>query len=192
MVPLDKVFPTEQFGNSVATFCFKAIKKFSAKCLSNSSYDLASGGTIRPLEAVYQDELYRSCYQLLGSKSYLISEWSPNAKGRIDFYVSGGANWGIECVRDGDRLDEHIARFQPRGLYHGWGLTQHVVLDFRTSVPTSFRSKSFLRAWVNYRCTNLQFTDYQHLYYVVFSPSFTYCEILNCHGGNVEGFPILQ
>lgn len=143
LVPLDKDFPTEHYNNSVATFCFKAIKKFSSRCLSNSTSELASGGIIRPLEAVYQDELYRSCYQILGSKSYLISEWSPGKKGRIDFYVSGGANWGIECVRDGDRLDEHIARFQPRGLYYNWGLAQHVILDFRTTKPNSLKSKSF-------------------------------------------------
>lgn len=60
--------------------------------------------------AVYRDEFYRSCFALLGD-IYLSSEWSGKEKnGRIEFLVKG-VNWGVECVRDGSKLDEHIKRF---------------------------------------------------------------------------------
>lgn len=35
----------------------------------------------------------------------------------MDFYVNSDLCWGIELVRNEDSLEEHLARFLPRGRY---------------------------------------------------------------------------
>lgn len=39
--------------------------------------------------------------------SRVSTEWSGGGNGRIDFWIPD-AKWGIELLRDGDRLDEHL------------------------------------------------------------------------------------
>jgi hypothetical protein len=34
--------------------------------------------------------------------------------------LCGDVDFQIKCVREGDRLEEQIARFQPGGRYHKW------------------------------------------------------------------------
>jgi len=90
------------------------------------------------VEAQYQDEFYRACYSLLGN-IYLSSEWSGKEKsGRVDFLLKS-QRWAIECVRDGNRLEEHISRFKVGGKYHRWidsgEIQEYILLDFRQSLP---------------------------------------------------------
>ena len=115
-----------------------AVRRFSPIALNNGEVTLASGAVPRPLEAVYQDELYRACFLLLRN-IYISSEWSGKGKnGRVDFLVRQ-KNWAIECVRDGSRLNEHISRFQEGGRYYQWiesgEITEYIILDFRTGMP---------------------------------------------------------
>jgi hypothetical protein len=46
-------------------------------------------------------------------------------------------------VREGDRLEEHIARFRPGGIYYKWIISgeiqEYVTIDFRTSKPRKVR-----------------------------------------------------
>jgi hypothetical protein len=42
------------------------------------------------------------------SRSGISSEWSGTWNGRIDFRVVGPA-WGIELIRNGDKLKEHCS-----------------------------------------------------------------------------------
>lgn len=99
----------------------------------------------KPLEAQYQDEIYRAAYERAGQQIYLSSEWSPvGLNGRVDFRVKS-MNWAIECVREGNRLQEHIARFQKGGRYHRWiqdgSTTEYIIIDFRTSMPPKIDCK---------------------------------------------------
>ncbi|KAL1963981.1 hypothetical protein VTN77DRAFT_7656 [Rasamsonia byssochlamydoides] len=85
-----------------------AVLRFSRTALNNGEGTLGSGAVPRPLEAVYQDELYRTCFSLLGN-IYISSEWSGKDKnGRVDFLVCQ-VNWAIECVRDGSRSMSTLA-----------------------------------------------------------------------------------
>jgi len=123
---------------SVEALCMSAVRRFSPIALNNGEVTLASGAVPRPLEAVYQDELYRACFLLLRN-IYISSEWSGKGKnGRVDFLVRQ-KNWAIECVRDGSRLNEHISRFQEGGRYYQWiesgEITEYIILDFRTGMP---------------------------------------------------------
>ncbi|DAZ92645.1 TPA: hypothetical protein N0F65_012639 [Lagenidium giganteum] len=42
--------------------------------------------------------------------------------------------WGIELVRSGAKIGEHMSRFGPRGKYAGLQSSDYIVLDFRRGV----------------------------------------------------------
>lgn len=106
--------------------------------------NLSAAAVSRPLETSYRDEFYASCYRLLGN-SYLTPESTgPNVSAWVDFRVKNQGRV-IECMRDGSKLNEHIARFKPDGRYYPWILSgevrEYILLDFHTSVPCKARSK---------------------------------------------------
>jgi hypothetical protein len=80
--------------------------------------------------------------------------------------------WVIECVRDGDEIDEHIERLQQGGRYYNWIVSgevkEYIILDFRTSKPRKARSMVIssrsLRLMNANRLDNVPF-----LYFIVFS-----------------------
>ena len=95
--------------------------------------------------------------------------------GRIDFRIKD-MKWVIGCVREGNRIDEHVGRFQPGGRYYKWitsgEVKDYIILDFRTSKPqkvrgmvTSFCSSGLMNA---NRLDNVPF-----LYFIVFSDDYT-------------------
>jgi hypothetical protein len=107
---------------------------------------------------------------------YLTSEWSGSSLvGRIDFRIKD-VKWVIECVRDGDEIDEHIKRFQQGGRYYNWIVSgevkEYIILDFRTSKPRKARSMVIssrsLRLMNANRLDNVPF-----LYFIVFSNDYT-------------------
>ena len=52
-----------------------------------------------------------------GGKCVIHSEYSwYTVEGRIDFFIES-RQWGIECVKDGDRRSNHENRFQGQGAY---------------------------------------------------------------------------
>lgn len=65
-----------------------------------------------------------------------------DSKGRVDFYVNTSYGWGIELTREHDRLQQHYARFQPKGTYYRM-LEQKVIrhwllIDFCHEKPSSW------------------------------------------------------
>ena len=145
-------FPSYKFP-SVKELCFAVIREFKSTRLKSNGKRLGSGALPRPVEAQYQDEFYRACYVLLGN-IYLSSEWSGEEKSsRVDFLVKS-QKWAIECVGDGDRLEEYISRFQVGGRYRGWidsgDIKQYILLDFRKSQPRKRRgtAQSNSSSWV--------------------------------------------
>jgi hypothetical protein len=132
--------PKNRFG-SVKDLCFAAVREFSRVSLSSVDRGIGPGAVKRPVEAQYQDEFYRACHSEL--KVYLTSEWSGSSlAGRVDFRIKE-MKWVIECVREGERFDEHIGRFQPGGRYYKWIMSgevkDYIILDFRTSMPQKVR-----------------------------------------------------
>jgi hypothetical protein len=140
-----KPFPKDRFS-SVQDLCFAAVREFSSVSLRAVERGIGPGPANRPLEAQYQDEFYRACYSELNV--YLTSEWLRSSSGgRVDFRVKG-VEWVIECVRDGDKIDERIERFQQGGKYHIWitsgEIKDYIILDFRTSKPLKAGSRLYL------------------------------------------------
>ena len=102
---------------------------------------MATSARVMAIEAQFQDEWYRAFYSILGHEVAMSSEWSRCGDGRIDFRIVG-PSWGIELLRDGDRLAEHCNRFREKGTYYPWisnGLIKDwLILDCRHSHPQKY------------------------------------------------------
>ena len=93
-------------------------------------------GSQRLLEDQFQKEVYRTLYQvtdgkLLTSPEYIVKRGKNG--GAIDFFLPS-PRWGVELVRDGNNIDEHLSRFQTGGQYHSLlvsnKMVDYIVLNF--------------------------------------------------------------
>jgi hypothetical protein len=135
-------FPLHRFS-SIRELSFAAVRKFNPVALGCTARGLGTGAIVRPVEAQFQDELYKACFSVLDNNAYLTSEWTGKSKcGRVDFRIKS-IKWAIDCVRNSDRLGERIARFLPGGKYHRWitsgEIQEYVVLGFRSTKPHILR-----------------------------------------------------
>jgi len=111
----------------------------SAVLLRFSSRQLATprqvGNSVQTTpEAQYQDEFYR-CAHLHSEGSLVMFPEFGSAKGRVDFFVDS-KKWAIEVLRNGDRIEEHLARFALEGKYRRMlDAADYIVLDFRMTMP---------------------------------------------------------
>lgn len=135
-------FPFKEYP-SLPVFCEAVLRKFSRTgLLLSRTKRLGASAQVRPPEAQFQDEWYRAFNSLLGHGHAISSEWSQSRDGRIDFRIVGPA-WGIELLRDGDRLAEHCNRFSATGAYYRWiannWIKDWIILDCRHSRPRKYR-----------------------------------------------------
>ncbi|KAJ7709544.1 hypothetical protein B0H17DRAFT_1173753 [Mycena rosella] len=124
------------------TFVKEIVASFSARALCNPQRHTAGSQAPSIPEAQFQNEVYRAIYKVTngGSGLWISPEFgtpqSSTKSGRIDFYLMGSKKWGIEILRDGDRLAEHARRFGPGEAYNVWlrtgQIAEYVILDFRT------------------------------------------------------------
>lgn len=108
---------------------------------------LSDSAVSRPLEACYQDKYYRASFEMPGNL-YLKSELvGTQQTGWVDFAIPS-ETWIVECVRDGDKLKEHIERFQTTGKSRQWISNQEaeefIFLDFRQFIPIKQRGMHLL------------------------------------------------
>jgi len=97
-------------------------------------------------EAQFQDEFYHACS--IYTKNCLVSFPEFGTRhGRIDFFIPS-KKWGIELLRNGNRLLPHIERFT-EGEYGRWIssgiMNDYVVLDFRCTVPAKMTHNGKVR-----------------------------------------------
>jgi hypothetical protein len=91
----------------------------------------ARGRDGRRYERIYQDEFYRCCYLLAPSKCHPDVGAIYGSRGFLDFYIDGEQQWGFELLRDGDKLQGHIDRFDlASGRYRDIPLADYAVVDF--------------------------------------------------------------
>ncbi|KAF8540070.1 hypothetical protein BDD12DRAFT_835165 [Trichophaea hybrida] len=136
------LFPDDDDGIQFASLkdlCFEALKHFSQTALTSHRRKINHApGATRP-EAQYVYELYRCLYHITGGKSIVHSEYSYAVAGRIDLFLRN-RRWGIEALKDGDRMSEHIHRCGPRGVYGSWGVvSEYILLNFCTAPPKTKR-----------------------------------------------------
>lgn len=100
--------------------------------------------TARTLKDQYQKEFYRCLfpllleYQIAMSPEYLIKKTAGLQSGRIDFLVEQ-KKWGLELMRDGDRITQHMRRFGKDGPYFAMIrdelMDDYIVLNFTQIRP---------------------------------------------------------
>lgn len=115
---------------SLLQICSNAIARFSPGTLPNRRCRMPNASWGIP-EAAFQDELY-CCLNLELRYLPILSEYSHNKDGRIDFHVLD-KKWGIEILQCGSNAEiaEHIARLTPGGRYQRWGIIDdYIILNF--------------------------------------------------------------
>ena len=128
-------------------------------------------------DAQFQDEMYRAC--LSHAKDCVVSFPEFGTKrGRIDFFIPS-KKWGIELLRNGDRLSSHMKRFT-EGEYGRWIRTgfmnDYIILDFRTNPPrANYRGVSLFFQ----HCCAKVFAEMNNLYYVVYQKDYKVVQVYN-------------
>jgi hypothetical protein len=75
--------------------------------------------------------------------------------GELDFFVGGKLSWAIEVTRKGDKINEHVSRFDPNnGKYRAIGHSAWIVVDCRGPRVKQVESKEA-------RCTLYFAEDFQ-------------------------------
>ena len=119
--------------NGLLDFIIRVVSCFSPTRLAPKRR-LASGGIQQIPETHYQDEFYINCHSC-SKGSILTFPECGTMKGRIDFYIPAKA-WGVELLREGDRLAQHSGRFSSNGTYKkDFLLSDYVILDCRQTCP---------------------------------------------------------
>jgi hypothetical protein len=119
--------------NGLLNFVISVVSCFSPTRLAETRR-LASGGTQQIPEAHYQDEFYMNCH-ICSKGSILSFPECGTMKGRVDFYIPA-KEWGVELLREGDRLAQHSGRFSSKGTYKkDLSLSDYVILDCRQTHP---------------------------------------------------------
>jgi len=156
---------------SILQLVLDVIAKFSPRLLS-AERRIGPGCIQRPPEAQYQDEFYRCCHAISDGSLMTFPEFGTG-KGRVDFYIPS-RQWGVELLRDGDRLNQHCGRFSDSGSYGTiLALEDYIVLDCRKTVP------------------RYPHHDLPNLYHAVFSNGYQEVSVLDhslqlVHGGRLR------
>jgi hypothetical protein len=180
--------PTTPPGsNSILELAVKVISGFSPSLLS-AERRIGPGCIQRPLEAKYHDEFYRSCQEYSNGLLRTFSEFGTT-KGRADFYIPS-MQWGVELLREGDRLEQHSGRFSQSGSYASTLLlSDYIILDFRNTWPEHpHPSKCTICLSIHFSFFELTLhTGIPNFYHTVFSEGYQEVVILDCFLQPVPG-----
>lgn len=139
--------------------CEQVLRNFSRQVLRQirAGRRLGTSGQIRPLKASFQDEYYRSSWNVIPGIG-VNSEYNAICDGRIDFLIPS-PGWGVELLRDGDRIEDHSNRFGANGLYYSSIQTGVMkdwkIIDCRHSYPRKACNAPFTSGLMSFK-VNLQ------------------------------------
>jgi len=161
---------------SVMDFALATIRHISPLSLMEKRHIMSSVQSVP--EAQFQDEFYRACAAYTKNCVVSFPEFGTR-RGRIDFFIPS-KKWGIELLRNGDRLVSHVKRFT-KGEYGKWitsgVMDDYVVLDFRPSKPRRSHNGTspLFRPYWSYKL----FSDLMNVYYIVYKNDWTEVEVYN-------------
>ncbi|PYH70284.1 ATP-binding protein [Aspergillus vadensis CBS 113365] len=141
LISQDKRALPPRFTN-LTQLCMEILHEFSSMNLKPPTTDrrLSTAAQPRPVETQYQDEFYRAFCKVAGRGVPISTEWARTASGRADFFIPE-KKWAVELVRNHDRIDDHVKRFQKGGQYFEWlqkkAVEDWIVINCATSVPNS-------------------------------------------------------
>jgi hypothetical protein len=127
-------------------FVNNEIFPFHNSCRSNH-FSYCTGLSVKRIEASLALYTTPTCYicpelSRVFPDSDSDSSRQPNQcmNGSIDFYLNGSLRWGIELLVNGERIGEHMTRFEADGKYARLRVSDYAVVDLRcnqTRVPTN-------------------------------------------------------
>uniref|UniRef100_A0A7S2U875 Uncharacterized protein n=1 Tax=Attheya septentrionalis TaxID=420275 RepID=A0A7S2U875_9STRA len=126
--------PTEG-PTSIEELIFKAVKSMSALRLRQS----CDSGNF-PKEAVFQQLFNEAFTMQLPPSVAVCPELNTFAKdtngkvlsGELDFFIGDDKRWAVELLRNGDKINEHVQRFDlNEGKYRCVGYKDYLVVDCR-------------------------------------------------------------
>lgn len=173
--------------SSLYDLCDGTIRRFQTARLANPARRAGPAFLERPPEAQYQDEFYRSHFEVTDGCVDISPEWASQRglpAGRVDFYIPS-MRWAIEITRDGNRLKEHSNRFT-HGAYSVWltnaDVVDYIILDFRSSPPsTRYPGKRALMTCSN--CSHcFVYSALTNLYHVIFDETWSTVSIVDNMG----------
>jgi hypothetical protein len=149
----------------------------------------------RPKETTYLDEMYRATYEALGKRIYVTSEWSGrDSRKSVDFMISS-RKWGIEILRDSDKIDEHLERFRPGGRYwkciDNHDMEDWVVLNIGIVKPSKKRS-TCLYLFLYVGSLSNRSIDEPRLFHVLLVEEYREAIILDSQLDEVKRYAILN
>jgi hypothetical protein len=173
--------------DSLASFTLAVICKFSPRNLVEPR-SLQSSVQAIP-EAQFQDEFYCACARHTENCVVSFPEFG-NKYGRIDFFLPS-KKWGVELLRNGDRLLPHSKRFT-EGEYREWirngGMVDYIILDFR---PKSLPKKNHdgrLSSLSSFITLLSSPSEIENLYYIVYQNNWENVKVYNNKQELVDDF----
>ena len=174
---------------SLTDFATAVIRKISPLALAKTHQ---VGSFIQSVpEAQFQDEFYRACTS--HTKNCVVSFPEFGTKhGQIDFFIPS-KKWGIELLRNGDRLFPHIKRFT-EGEYGKWirdgVMTDYIVLDFRPENPPRANHESRPHLFIPFYPVKFH-SDIKNLYYVVYKNSWEEVKVYSAKQELIDYFVLM-
>jgi hypothetical protein len=145
-------------ATSIEELIFQAVRSLSALRLHQS----CDKGNF-PKEAAFQQLFNEAFTRLLPPAVAVCPELNTFAKdkngkvlsGELDFYIGEDRYWAIELLRKGDKINEHVQRFDStNGKYRGVGYKDYLVVDCRGALSKEVKT-------MQDRCTLYFANDFQ-------------------------------
>ena len=140
---LRNYFPAQRplpLATTLEAIAIQSLRRFSRQRLLHSldARRAVRGSLANNPEAVYQNELYRTIFEVSKGAIIPLPEffvgYGTSQRGRIDFF-DASRRWGIEALVDSDGVEEHYGRFVGNGKYVQANLSDFIVLNFRKGRP---------------------------------------------------------
>jgi len=136
-------------------------------------------------EDSYRDEFYRCTYNLYNKGTISTNVGTRyGTNGKLDLYINSKIQYGIEFLRNGIEIMDHINRFDINGRYSKIPMKEKALVDFyfcskETMNFTSYQKKlenKFKNNFSKYLISSLPY------YHVIFYCNFKKVTILNTFG----------
>jgi energy-coupling factor transporter ATP-binding protein EcfA2 len=148
----DYLFPDRAIKDpeSIDDLIVRAITTFHLKdVIDSSKASCAEANVGVPKETCIQHMFFAGLTQSLSPTTEVVAEMSAifpvldgESPGELDFYVNGKLRFGIELMRNGDKLLKHLLRFREGGKYFTPHVKDYRLVDF---VPAGFKPKG--KSW---------------------------------------------
>ena len=137
----DYLFPSRGDANyvpaSIDELLIATLKQMTAANIKQSASASDSDSGV-PKETALQHEFFTAMTRVLPPTTEVVSEMSAilpdvpgHGVGELDFYVNSSLFYGIELMRNGENLAEHVKRFLEDGKYFAPDSIKHfIVVDF--------------------------------------------------------------